>query len=75
MSVTKATEARTGVLMETAETAQHPMDRLLRKDRLPHIWCSTCGIGTVVKCFAEAIDRTEILSRDSSPRSSSIGML
>ncbi len=25
----------------------HPMDRLLRTDRLPHIWCSTCGIGPV----------------------------
>ncbi|MCP4548174.1 MAG: 2-oxoacid:ferredoxin oxidoreductase subunit beta [bacterium] len=41
-------------------TDQHPLDDILRSDRLPHIWCATCGIGTVVKCFAEAIQRTEI---------------
>ena len=35
----------------------HPLEHLLRTDRFPHIWCPTCGIGTVVKCFAEAIDR------------------
>ncbi|MBC8365956.1 2-oxoacid:ferredoxin oxidoreductase subunit beta [bacterium] len=39
---------------------RHPMDHLLRADRLPHIWCATCGIGTVVKCFAEAIDKAGI---------------
>jgi 2-oxoglutarate ferredoxin oxidoreductase subunit beta len=60
MSTGKASAARTGALIESAETARHPMDRLLRKDRLPHIWCSTCGIGTVVKCFAEAVDRAQI---------------
>jgi len=36
---------------------EHPLEHLLRTDRFPHIWCPTCGIGTVVKCFAEAIDR------------------
>lgn len=39
---------------------QHPMDHLLRSDRLPHIWCATCGIGTVVKCFVEAVDKAGI---------------
>jgi 2-oxoglutarate/2-oxoacid ferredoxin oxidoreductase subunit beta len=24
----------------------HPLDDLLRTDRIPHIWCSGCGIGT-----------------------------
>lgn len=33
----------------------HPKDRLLRQDRLPHIWCPTCGIGTVVNVFVDAI--------------------
>ena len=39
---------------------EHPLEHLLRTDRFPHIWCPTCGIGTVVKCFAEAIDRAEM---------------
>ncbi len=25
----------------------HPLDDLLRTDRIPHIWCPGCGIGTV----------------------------
>jgi 2-oxoglutarate ferredoxin oxidoreductase subunit beta len=39
---------------------KHPLDKILRHDRLPHIWCATCGIGTVVKCFAEAIYASKI---------------
>ncbi len=46
--------------MTDMHATQHPMERLLRADRLPHIWCATCGIGTVVKCFADAVDRSEI---------------
>jgi len=34
---------------------EHPMADLLRIDRLPHVWCPTCGIGTVVNCFAAAV--------------------
>jgi 2-oxoglutarate ferredoxin oxidoreductase subunit beta len=39
---------------------QHPMDRLLRQDRLPHIWCSGCGLGTVLTCFVSALTKTEL---------------
>jgi len=39
---------------------QHPLEKWLRMDRIPHIWCSTCGIGTVVTCFIEAIKKTAI---------------
>ena len=31
-------------------TIEHPMEDWLRMDRMPHIWCSTCGIGTAVTC-------------------------
>ena len=31
------------------------MAEFLRMDRMPHIWCPGCGIGTVVTCFAEAL--------------------
>jgi 2-oxoglutarate/2-oxoacid ferredoxin oxidoreductase subunit beta len=42
---------------DTTTQLEHPLAHLLRTERFPHIWCPTCGIGTVVKCFAEAIDR------------------
>ena len=37
----------------------HPLADLLRMDRIPHIWCPTCGIGIAVKCFTEALVRSE----------------
>jgi len=39
---------------------EHPQAHLLRSERFPHIWCPTCGIGTVVKCFIDAIDRAKM---------------
>ena len=38
---------------------EHPMENLLRMDRIPHIWCSTCGIGTTVSCFAQALGKID----------------
>ena len=35
------------------------MENLLRMDRIPHIWCAGCGIGTVVTSFAEAIKKNK----------------
>jgi len=43
-----------------SETPEHPMEALLRMDRIPHIWCSTCGIGTAVSCFIEALKKSGI---------------
>lgn len=34
---------------------ENPVLQVLRKDRLPHIWCPGCGIGTTVNCFARAL--------------------
>ncbi len=34
---------------------RHPKDTLLREDRLPHIWCSGCGLGTALNCFIGAL--------------------
>lgn len=39
---------------------EHPIDGMLRSDRLPHILCSGCGIGTTVHCYAEAIQASGI---------------
>lgn len=36
---------------------KHPMEKLLRMDRIPHIWCPTCGLGTTVTALATAIDQ------------------
>jgi len=39
---------------------EHPIAPYLRMDRMPHIWCPTCGIGTVVKCYASALKQAEM---------------
>ena len=31
---------------KTKDRNEHPLDGLLRTDRIPHIWCPGCGIGT-----------------------------
>jgi 2-oxoglutarate/2-oxoacid ferredoxin oxidoreductase subunit beta len=36
----------------------NPVEPFLRSDRMPHIWCSGCGIGTTVNCFARALVAT-----------------
>jgi 2-oxoglutarate ferredoxin oxidoreductase subunit beta len=39
------------------QTPVNPVEKLLRTERIPHIWCPGCGIGTSVNCFARAIDK------------------
>jgi len=39
---------------------QNPMEGFLRMDRIPHIWCPGCGIGTVVSSFVEALKKSEL---------------
>lgn len=36
-------------------TDEHPTLRYIRRDRLPHIFCSACGIGTVLQAFTNAL--------------------
>ena len=33
----------------------HPLDKLIRADRMPHIWCPGCGIGIAMRCYAQSI--------------------
>jgi len=40
------------------EISRHPMDELLRTERLPHIWCPGCGLGTALSCFTSALMRS-----------------
>jgi len=39
-------------------SVDNPVERYVRNDRMPHIWCPSCGIGTTVNCFARAIDES-----------------
>lgn len=39
---------------------EHPSEWALRRDRLPHIWCSGCGIGIAVNAFVAAIKQANI---------------
>jgi 2-oxoglutarate ferredoxin oxidoreductase subunit beta len=41
------------------ETGLHPMDVLLRGERLPHIWCQGCGLGTALTTFIGALQWLE----------------
>jgi 2-oxoglutarate ferredoxin oxidoreductase subunit beta len=44
--------------MEADNSATHPMEPLLRMDRIPHIWCPGCGIGTAVTAFISALEKS-----------------
>lgn len=45
------------------ELMQHPMSDLLRMDRMPHIWCSSCGLGSSLTCFIQAIRESGVDER------------
>lgn len=39
---------------------ENPVEQFLRVDRMPHIWCAGCGIGTTVNSFARALLESKI---------------
>ena len=43
------------------QTPEHPTEEALRKDRLPHIWCPGCGIGTAMGAFVQALGEAEVV--------------
>ncbi|MFQ6103901.1 MAG: 2-oxoacid:ferredoxin oxidoreductase subunit beta [Candidatus Glassbacteria bacterium] len=38
----------------------HPIDDIIRTERIPHVWCPGCGIGTSVNSFTSALEKTGI---------------
>jgi len=38
----------------------NPVEEFLRTERMPHIWCPGCGIGTTVNCFTRALIDSKI---------------
>ncbi|GAB4314115.1 MAG: 2-oxoacid:ferredoxin oxidoreductase subunit beta [Candidatus Zixiibacteriota bacterium] len=43
---------------------QHPTMDWLREERMPHIWCPGCGIGTSVNSFTRAVEDTGLKRED-----------
>jgi 2-oxoglutarate ferredoxin oxidoreductase subunit beta len=43
-----------------ANPPSNPVEEFLRTDRMPHIWCPGCGIGTTVNCFARALLQSKL---------------
>lgn len=42
------------------EKPVNPVEPFLRTERMPHIWCPGCGIGTTVNCFARALLQSKL---------------
>ena len=38
----------------------NPVEPYLRMERMPHIWCPGCGLGTTVNCFVRALESCQI---------------
>ncbi len=38
------------------QVRENPVNKYLRMERMPSIWCPGCGIGTTVNCFTRALD-------------------
>ncbi len=50
--------------IERGTPESHPMEDFLRMDRMPHIWCSTCGLGTCLTAFIAAVKETNYPRED-----------
>jgi 2-oxoglutarate ferredoxin oxidoreductase subunit beta len=44
-------------VIDNLNSDNQSIEKYLRQDRLPHIWCSGCGIGPALGCFLKSIDR------------------
>jgi 2-oxoglutarate ferredoxin oxidoreductase subunit beta len=41
--------------MSACAIVENPTEQFIRSERMPHIWCPGCGIGTTVNAFARAL--------------------
>ena len=48
-----------GAMSSDYDTIHNPVEPFLRMDRIPHIWCPGCGIGTSVNCLQPRADRLQ----------------
>ncbi|MFQ5831550.1 MAG: thiamine pyrophosphate-dependent enzyme [Candidatus Thorarchaeota archaeon] len=47
-------------MTESQPVLRHPMQRYIRTDRQPFIWCPGCSLGVVTQMIAHAIDNLEL---------------
>jgi 2-oxoglutarate ferredoxin oxidoreductase subunit beta len=47
-------------MSEKNNEERNPIEEFMRMDRIPHIWCPGCGIGTVVTSFVEALKKSDL---------------
>ncbi len=47
-------------MTKTVPPAKHPLDSILRTERVPHIWCPGCGIGTAFSSALVAMQSSGI---------------
>ena len=47
-------------MIDAVDVEEPSIEKYLRQDRLPHIWCSGCGIGPIAGCFLRTIDHEKI---------------
>lgn len=40
------------------ENLRHPMEAYIRSERFPHIWCSSCGIGTILTAYISGLQKS-----------------
>jgi len=40
------------------ENLRHPMETYIRSERFPHIWCSSCGIGTILTAYIGGLQKS-----------------
>jgi len=52
------------LLIDRGTPEHHPLEDFLRMDRMPHIWCPTCGLGTVLTAFIAAVQESGIPRED-----------
>lgn len=58
MSKITAPTTSTLEIPKSPKPLTHPMNDYLRTERLPHIWCSTCGIGTIITAFITGLQKS-----------------
>ncbi|MBI5778536.1 MAG: 2-oxoacid:ferredoxin oxidoreductase subunit beta [Planctomycetes bacterium] len=56
-----------------SEINKHPLDKFIRQDRMPHIWCPGCGLGTVFNGLLNAIIKSSA-SGETSPAGGGIDL-
>ena len=47
-------------MLNILDDTANPVEPFLRSDRMPHIWCPGCGIGTTVNSFSRALIDSKI---------------